>query len=66
MKLEAAAKAEVYFKEAKGEIKIIKKKEYEKLRFLLVSDKRNTFRLTKRLFACIKAISAHTIKNAKT
>merc|ERR1712198_724541 len=66
MKLEAAAKAEAYFKEAKGEMKIIKEEEYEKLRFLLVSDKRNTFQLTKELFAYIKAISAHTIKNAKT
>merc|ERR1711873_62767 len=65
MKLKAAAKAKAYFKVANKRIKIIEEEEYEKLKLLLASDE-DTLSLTRALFTHIKAVSANTIKNAKT
>merc|ERR1711873_137106 len=65
MKLKAATKAKAYFELANGWIKIIEEEEYENLELLLASDE-DTLSLTRALFTHIKAVSANTIKNAKT
>ena len=64
MKLEAAAKAGAYFKEAKRKIKILEEEEFEKLR-LLVSQDEHTVNLTKDMFIHIKAVARNSMKYAK-
>merc|ERR1711873_217361 len=65
MKRKAVTKAKAYFELANGWIKIIEEEEYENLELLLASDE-DTLSLTRALFTYIKAVSANTIKNAKT
>ena len=64
MKLEAAAKAAAYFREAKRKMKVIEEEEYEKLR-LLVSTDEHTLSLTKIMFIHMKAVATNTMKNAR-
>ena len=64
MKLEAAAKASAYFKEAKRKMKVIEEEEYEKLRLLVASDE-HTLSLTKIMFTHMKAVVTNTMRNAK-
>ena len=64
MKLEAAAKAAAYFREAKRKIKIIEEEEFEKLRLLVSSDEL-TLGITKDMFIHMKAVAKNSMKNAR-
>ena len=64
VKLEAAAKARTYLKEAKRRIKILEEEEFEKLR-LLISPDVDTFTLTKEMLSNMKAIAKNSLKLTK-